>query len=89
MKHNNSNDKIVRGALHRVADDVGIDYVRVKEMFIEGNVDITTLFWQAFYERHPYKTKGVDYCYTCRKFHLDFVKPLVPWSIENDLETVH
>lgn len=83
MRHDKTNHRLVQSALIRVAADIGIDYARVKTLFIEGNEDITVLFWRSFYERNPYKATGVDYCQTCRKFHLGFVKPLLPWSIEN------
>lgn len=82
MKHLHNNHKLVMAALKAVAKDVEVPFADVKKDFIAGNEDVTVLFWRFFYAENPYKTNGVDCCHTCRKFMLEFQKPLIPWSLE-------
>ena len=89
MSHNNSNHQLVVSALNSVSIETGISYIRIRDLFINCDEDVTLLFWSAFYSKNPYKTLGVSFCFECSKFHLNFVKPLVPWSLEFDLESVH
>lgn len=87
-KHYHGNHGLVVTALKAVALEVGIDYLLVKQDFIEGCEDCTFLFWKHFYAKNPYKNLGVEYCHTCRKFILLFEKPLKPWTLLHDLECV-
>lgn len=89
MNHDISNHKLVKNALMKGAKETGISYPRFRELFIEGDQDATLIFWSFFYAENPYKTHGVDYCHGCKKFHLQFVKPLIPWSLEMDLQEYH
>ena len=85
MKHFHENHKIVMASLNSVAVETQTSISEVKNDFIAGNEDLTFLFWKHFYSLNPYKTKGVEYCYTCRKFILEFHQPKILWSLEYDL----
>lgn len=86
MDHDIRNHKLVKTALMKGAKQTGISYLRFRELFIDGDIDTTVIFWHHFYTDNPYKTYGVDFCHNCKKFHLQFVKPLVPWSLQHDLD---
>jgi hypothetical protein len=86
--HYHGNHGLVVSALKAVAFEVGVNYSLVKQDFIAGCQDCTFLFWKHFYEKNPYKTLGVDYCHSCRKFILLFEEPRKPWTLLHDLEGV-
>jgi len=83
--HGHVNHKLVVSALRVVADYLQVPFFDVKSAFIAGDVEVTFLFWECFYSVNPFQTYGVNYCGTCQKFILEFVSPLVPWSLKNDL----
>lgn len=89
MIHDITNHKLVKTALMKGAKQTGLPYPRFREYFIDGDYDATVIFWHHFYADNPYKTTGVDFCRTCKKFHLQFVKPLVPWSFDDEFEVIH
>lgn len=84
--HEHFNNNLVKAALKDVAVWLHVPFKQVKKLFVAGDYDVTLLFWKYFYAKNPYRTKGVNYCYSCKKFLLEFYEPRVPWSLEKDLE---
>ena len=85
MNHTNENHALVVASLKAVAKKLNKSFSQVKKDFIACDLELTFMFWEHFYSKNPYKTVGVDYCHTCRQFTLEFVQPLVPWSLEKQI----
>lgn len=82
---NHSNHSLVVDSLKAVSKKLKRPFSQVKKDFIACDLELTFMFWEHFYSKNPYKTVGVDYCHTCRQFTLEFVHPLVTWSLEKQI----
>jgi hypothetical protein len=83
--HYHGNHELVKNALMAVSTETKVSYERTKSLFINQDARVSFLFWKHFYAVNPFRTYGVEYCASCKKFSLIFVEPREFWSLENDL----
>lgn len=71
--HQKEHHKIASGILRYIARHADLSYPDVREDFITGGPEITSLFWDMLHDLHPGRFVGVSWCHSCRKFNLEEV----------------
>lgn len=72
MHNHSTTNKIVRNILRRIARETKQPLPEIKTRFaIEGDLPITTRFWELLNETHPqHSFTEVSFCPDCGKFDL-------------------
>jgi len=70
-EHYREHHKAAIGVLSAIARDTEIPFALVRGDFIEGEPEITALFWQRLHGLHPGRFTGVTWCEGCRMFQLE------------------
>jgi len=69
--HQEEHHKIASGVLRTFAREADIPYSIAWELFVEGDPDVTAVFWLFLEQQHPGRFVGVSWCDCCRRFNLD------------------
>jgi len=72
MHNHSTTNKIVRNILRCIAQETKQPFSEIKKRFvIEGDIPITTRFWELLNETHPqHSFTEVSFCEGCGKFDL-------------------
>lgn len=68
--HKHKTDKLVRDTLRQLAKEAGRTYKEALEYFRNQNEELTIKFWIAIFKKRGDEFNRVDYCPSCRAFHL-------------------
>ena len=71
-RHRHPTDKLARSILKQICKDTGRTYPQTLNDFRGHDYGTTFAFWEAVEQSHPGKFNQVDYCPSCRAFHLWF-----------------
>lgn len=72
-KHKHKTDKLVRNILKKIAKNFGRTYKEALDDFRTHNEKLTLLFWIDISENFGDEFNRVEFCPSCKKFHLFFV----------------